>query len=379
MSGGVDSSVAAYLLQQAGWTVGGATIRTWASGDCEEKNTKTCCGVVGVEDAQDVAWKLDIRYYVFNFEKEFKTHVVDYFAREYMNGRTPNPCIACNEHIKFKLFLDRARELGYEYMATGHYARLVQNEKTRQWTIEQGLDHNKDQSYVLFPLSQDVLSHLELPIGGHSKSDIRAIARKLNLGVADKPDSQEICFIPSNNYGAFLENQFEKGEITPPLHASKREGEIQDQSGKVLGKHQGYYHFTIGQRKGLHFTHSNALYVIHIVPSENLVVVGPKDAVLSRHCTVEQMNWFVPIHEIKQGLVEAKIRSKHQKAPAYLEAFSKNSASLRFNEAQDAITPGQACVIYRGEAVLGGGWIAGSSQAVDTPKQTRQMRAPSLV
>ncbi|MBI4387958.1 MAG: tRNA 2-thiouridine(34) synthase MnmA, partial [Candidatus Omnitrophica bacterium] len=164
MSGGVDSSVAAYLLKKDGWTVGGATIRTWASGECDDRNTRSCCGVVGVEDAQSVAWKLDIPYYVFNFEKEFKTHVVDYFSNEYLNGKTPNPCIACNEHIKFKLFLKRARELDYDCIATGHYAQVVFDSGKNAYQIVQGVDPQKDQSYVLFPLDQNVLSRLELPV-----------------------------------------------------------------------------------------------------------------------------------------------------------------------------------------------------------------------
>src|SRR3989344_3927180 len=173
MSGGVDSSVAAYLLKKEGFEVGGATIRTWAAGDCAEKNTKTCCGVIGVEDARSVAWKLDIPHYVFNFEREFKTHVVDYFSNEYLAGRTPNPCIACNQHIKFTLFLKRARALGYDAVATGHYARLIFDEEAQSYAVREGKDPSKDQSYVLFPLSQELLKHLYLPVGDYSKSDIR--------------------------------------------------------------------------------------------------------------------------------------------------------------------------------------------------------------
>ncbi|PIQ85543.1 MAG: tRNA 2-thiouridine(34) synthase MnmA [Candidatus Omnitrophica bacterium CG11_big_fil_rev_8_21_14_0_20_45_26] len=357
MSGGVDSSVAAYLLQQAGWEVGGATIRTWASGDCEEKNTKSCCGVIGVEDARDVAERLEIPYHVFNFEKEFKTHVVDYFTDEYMKGNTPNPCIACNEHIKFKLFLQRARELGYDKIATGHYAQLKYDKHKQHFVVSQGLDAAKDQSYVLFPLSQDVLSHLELPVGQYTKQTIREIAGRIGLCVANKPDSQEICFIPSNDYGAFLEKQ---GAVSAA--ASEDVGQVRDKEGSVLGTHPGYYHFTIGQRKGLNIAHPHALYVIDILPEENLVIVGPKEDVYSQRCEVERINWFVPLEQINPNHVQAKIRSRHQKAEATLSFLSNDHVQVNFREPQDAITPGQACVLYDGDIVLGGGWIGRSTE-----------------
>lgn len=347
MSGGVDSSVAAYLLKEAGWTVGGATIRTWASGECKDINTKTCCGVIGVEDARDVAWKLDIPYHVFNFEKEFKAKVVDYFSSEYLQGRTPNPCIACNQHIKFELFLKRARELGYDHIATGHYAQMVFDEVNNRYAVKQGVDLSKDQSYVLFPLSQDVLSHLELPVGCYPKSEIRAIARKLELKVADKPDSMEICFIPSNDYAGFLERQ---------LKLEEKEGNIVDQEGKVLGTHKGYYHYTIGQRKGINIAHQHALYVTDIVPEKNLVVVGSKADVKRPSCGVANVNWFHPVNG-KELRVQAKIRAHHEKAWGTLRKISDTDAEITFEDLQDAITPGQACVFYDGDKVIGGGWI----------------------
>jgi len=357
MSGGVDSSVAAYLLQKDGWTVGGATIRTWSSGECIDRNTRACCGVIGVADSEDVASKLDIPYHVFNFEDEFKTHVVDYFSSEYLKGRTPNPCIACNQHIKFKLFLQRARELGYEKMATGHYARLTYDEASDSYVLRQGVDLHKDQSYVLFPLSRDILEHVELPVGAYTKEEIRMIAKKLGLEVADKPDSQEICFIPSNRYGDFLDRQKERGELDRAAFPDQ-EGFIQDKHGRVLGRHRGYYHFTIGQRKGLHIAHSHALYVIDIVPRENLVVVGTQEEVLGRTCEVENINWLAPVQGTGSLRVSVKIRSHHQKAEGDLEMVSGSRARVRFHELQDAITPGQACVFYDGDRVLGGGWIA---------------------
>ena len=349
MSGGVDSSVAAYLLKREGFEVGGATIRTWASGDCAEKNTKSCCGVIGVEDARSVSWKLDIPHYVFNFEHEFKTHVVDYFSNEYLKGKTPNPCIACNQHIKSTLFLKRARALGYDAIATGHYARLGFDEIAGRYFIQEAKDPEKDQSYVLFPLPQEVLSRLYLPVGDYPKSEIRDIARGLGLSVAEKPDSQEICFIPSNDYGTFLERE-QKLEDRP--------GPIRDRHGNILGKHRGYYHYTIGQRKGLRIPFKHALYVTEILPAENTVVVGTKEEAGNRSCRVEQINWFSPLNGAKSLRVQAKIRSRHTKAWAVLERISDEDALVTFDDPQDAITPGQACVFYEGKHVLGGGWIA---------------------
>lgn len=357
MSGGVDSSVAAYLLKREGFEVGGATIRTWASGNCAEKNTKTCCGVIGVEDARDVAWKLDIPHYVFNFEVEFKRHVVDYFTSEYLSGRTPNPCIACNQYIKFTLFLKRARMLGYPAIATGHYARLRFDGAAKRYHIHEGKDPTKDQSYVLFPLPQELLARLYLPVGEYTKVEIRRMARELDLGVADKPDSQEICFIPSNRYGDFLERE---------LELRQRTGKIVDAAGNVLGEHGGYYHHTIGQRKGLGIPYRHALYVTEILPSENLVVVGPKDKVRNRMCRVERMNWFSALNGETKLRVRAKIRSRHEKAWALLERVSSDEVKVIFDEPQEAITPGQACVFYDGDRVLGGGWIARSQ--VPLPK-----------
>ncbi len=348
MSGGVDSSVAAYLLKEQGFEVGGATIRTWASGHCKEINTKTCCGVIGAEDAEAVAWKLGIPHYVFNFEREFKTHVVDYFSDEYLKGRTPNPCIACNQHIKFRLFFERARGLGYDWIATGHYAQVVFDKANGGYAIEEGLDSSKDQSYVLFPLTQDILRRLELPVGRTRKPEIREMAREIGLNVADKPDSQEICFIPSNDYGAFLERE---------LSLEEKPGLIRDKHGNVLGGHKGYFHYTIGQRRGLHIPFKHALYVTDIIPGENVVVVGGKEDLRQTVCLVDQVNWFRDLVRDGELRVQAKIRSRHPKAWSSLTKLSENSAQVRFDEPQEAIAPGQACVFYEDSRVLGGGWI----------------------
>lgn len=354
MSGGVDSSVTAALLLDEGHEVAGATIRTWASNTCVNRNTRSCCGLTGVEDARAVAEKLGIRYWVFNFEDEFKRHVVDYFAGEYLKGRTPNPCIACNEHVKFRLFYQRARQLGFDAMATGHYAQVrLQGEgddpANRRYYIEEGIDPTKDQSYVLFPLDQEILGHLHLPLGSYRKSEIREQARSLSLtSVMEKPDSQEICFIPSNDHAAFLEREF----VSEP-----KPGVIRTREGKVLGTHSGYYQFTRGQRRGLGVAHSERLYVLETLPETNEVIVGTKPEVMDREFRVERVNWFLrPSAGSFPALV--KIRSQHVKTPAMVQKMGEDQVEVKFDEPQEAVTPGQAAVFYEGSRVLGGGWIA---------------------
>ena len=349
MSGGVDSSVAAAILKEAGHEVAGATIRTWAANDCAEKNTKACCGITGVEDAREVADTIGIPYWVFNFEKDFKKYVVDYFASEYKKGRTPNPCISCNEHIKFRLFLERARELGYDYIATGHYAQVGFDQTSQRYFISEGVDPTKDQSYVLFPLEQDLLSKLFLPVGGFKKSEIREKAKSLNLCVMNKPDSQEICFIPSNDYGTFLEKQYLKDEAKP--------GEIKTKEGKVLGEHEGYFHYTRGQRRGLGVAFSERLYVLETKPETNEVIVGTKEEIFQSQCTVSRINWAISPKVNEAINLEVKIRSQHTKAPAQIVLQPNASVEVVFENPQDAITPGQAAVFYDGTKVLGGGWI----------------------
>ena len=366
MSGGVDSSVTAALLKEEGHEVAGATIRTWASGECVDRNTRACCGLSGVEDARDVAQTLGIPYWVFNFEKEFKKYVVDYFAAEYLKGRTPNPCVACNEHIKFRLFLARARQLEYDFIATGHYAKLGRDEATGSLYIEEGVDRVKDQSYVLFPLGKEILENLFLPLGRFTKSEIRAKAKEFNLSVMNKPDSQEICFIPSNDYGAFLEREFLGDE------ARREPGVIRTEDGTVLGQHNGFFHYTRGQRRGLGIAHTERLYVLETDPKKNEVIVGRKSDVLGQSCLVGRVNWFLKPDFSRPVRAHVKIRSQHEKAPTTLsEYFSENTSQdtarlpawqgsfirVDFDEPQDAITPGQGAVFYDGPRVLGGGWI----------------------
>lgn len=358
MSGGVDSSVTAALLKEQGHEVGGATIRTWAAGDCANANTKACCGLTGVEDARSVAETLDIPYWVFNFEDEFKKYVVDYFASEYRKARTPNPCIACNEHIKFRLFLERARMLGYDTIATGHYARIHHEPETDSYFILEGVDKHKDQSYVLFPLDRDVLKHLFLPIGHFSKPEIRKMAGDYKLCVVNKPDSQEICFIPSNDYGAFLDREYFAEGKPAETERPKSGGIIRFRDGTVLGKHEGFYHYTIGQRRGLGVAHKERLYVVDILPGTNEVVVGTKDDVLHQRFAVERINWFLKELPEEPFTAEVKIRSQHRKAAAAVTVLPDRSAEIFFHKPQEAITPGQGAVIYSGEKVLGGGWIS---------------------
>ncbi|MFA6600629.1 MAG: tRNA 2-thiouridine(34) synthase MnmA [Candidatus Omnitrophota bacterium] len=351
MSGGVDSSAAAALLLEAGHEVAGATMRTWASEECAARGSRSCCGLAGAEDARRVADRLGIRHWVFNFEKEFKEKVMDPFAAEYLRGRTPNPCISCNEHVKFRLFWDRARQLGFEDMASGHYARVGRDPGRGVSWIEEGRDPRKDQSYVLFPLDQELLGHLHLPAGELTKTEIRNFAKVKGLEVWDKEESQEICFVPDDDYGLFLKRRYVGEESAP--------GVIRMKDGTVLGPHDGYYHYTRGQRRGLGVAWRERLYVLGTDPERNEVVVGTKQEIFAKQCSVRGVHWFLE-PDFSRGPVQAcvKIRSQHTKAPAALEpAQTPGELRVSFHDAQDAITPGQAAVFYDGPRVLGGGWI----------------------
>ncbi len=347
MSGGVDSSVAACLLKKAGYEVAGATIKTWVSGSCPDKNTRACCNMKGIEDARSVCEQLEAPYYVLDFEEDFKRDVVDYFTSEYKKGRTPNPCVICNRIVKFGKFIERAGSLGYDFMATGHYAKRIK--KGGRFYIQEGVDKTKDQAYVLALLTQDILSKTLLPNGKQTKKKIRKIAHELNLEIADKEDSMEICFIPSNNYAMFLERE---GIV------KSKKGDIRFKDGKKLGEHDGYFHYTIGQRRGLGVGHKEPLYVIELRPDQNQVIVGTKQDVLAKDFTVTNINWVKPLRGGEELKVEVKIRANSPKAKAVIKiSEDKDSARVSFKNPQEAITPGQAGVFYEKDVVIGGGWI----------------------
>ena len=344
MSGGVDSSVAAALLVREDYEVIGITMRLWTDerDDLPETN-RTCCGVEAVDDAQAVAQTLNIPYYVMNFERPFQTHVVDYFTHEYSIGRTPNPCLACNQHVKFDNLLEKAKALGADYLATGHYARV--REDAGQYRLMRGADATKDQSYVLYTLGQPELRNLLLPVGHYTKPEIRQIARGHNLPVADKAESQDICFIPDRDYRTFVAQRIESPA-----------GDIVNDRGEVLGRHRGIAYYTVGQRHGLGIPSAAKLYVTRIDAVRNQIVVGPEDDLYSYETFADDMH-FVQDAPVLPIEISAKIRYKSQESPATLFSHD-DGVRVVFREPQRAITPGQAIVFYEGDEVIGGGKIA---------------------
>ena len=348
MSGGVDSSLAAYLLREQGYQVIGITMRLFSSDDPNaSRHNKQCCSLEDALDARRVCQLLDVPHYTLNFEKEFKAHVIDYFLKEYARGRTPHPCIACNDKMKFAFFLRRAQELEADFIATGHYARKV-TDADGTHRLMKAVDDSKDQTYVLYGMSQEELGQVAFPMGDYHKSDIREIARDLKLPVADKPDSQDICFVPDGDYRAFLASRSEQ-----------RPGAVVDTSGKVLGLHQGIGAYTIGQRRNLGIpAQGKPVYVIDINPDLATVTVGSDDDLFQPALLTERVNFISGIQP-RAGLpVTAKVRYKAAEVPAILHPLENDEARLEFAEPQRAITPGQAVVFYQGDEVLGGGVIA---------------------
>jgi len=359
MSGGVDSSVAAALLVRQGYDCLGAFLRLGSPNGVEvaedaSGHRQGCCSVLDAADARRVAGVLGIPFYVLNFQDEF-SRVIDYFVDEYNRGRTPNPCVRCNDWLKFGRLARYAEAVGADFVASGHYARVGVDPATGRKSLLRSRDPRKDQSYVLFGMSPKMLDRMLLPIGEYEKPQVRAIAEELNLPVYNKPDSQEICFVPDQDYAGLLKRR--SGQAV-------RSGELVLADGAVVGRHEGHQHFTIGQRKGVRLALGRPVYVTAIDPASNRVTVGPKQALLRRGLVAAQANWLSD-RVIVDGpplRCSAKIRYNHDPQPAEVAATADGRMTVRFDQPQSAITPGQAVVVYDGDVLLGGGWI---EQAVD--------------
>jgi len=348
MSGGVDSSVTAALLKEQGYEVIGMTMQIWDYTSFTAENGETfgsCCSLDDVYDARRVAESLDIPFYVINFEQDFQQHVIDNFCAEYFAGRTPNPCVLCNQVLKFELLMRKALELEADYLATGHYAQIL-NEEGRP-ALFKGLDDAKDQSYFLFTLTPEQMEKTLFPLGGMSKVEVREHATRFNLKVADKAESQDICFVPDGNYVRFLEEECGTGH---------KNGEIIHHSGQVLGLHQGIYRYTIGQRKGLGLSWREPLYVIGIDADNCRVIVGEKSLLSRDSFELYRCLWNIPDPDAPLK-VECRIRYRHQPVAARVTPLAAGRAKIEFTAPQKGVTPGQAAVFYWGERVIGGGWI----------------------
>jgi tRNA-uridine 2-sulfurtransferase len=387
MSGGVDSSVAAALLKEQGYEVIGVTMRLWTEERPEElKGHQQCCSVEDTDDARRVAGQLGIRHYVMNFERQFQEQVVDQFVSDYAAGRTPNPCVRCNEHIKYRALLDRLPAFEADYVATGHYARVEargerqeargengeargerqearggsdgvrgeREEGRERFALLRGVDGSKDQSYVLYMLQQEQLGRLLLPLGGLTKDEVRGHARRLGLDVAEKPDSVEICFVPGNDYRAFVK---ERLEMKP--------GQVVDGDGRVLAEHQGVAAYTVGQRKGLGIAAGEPRYVTGIDAGANIVTIGPEEDLFCDTVEVSELRWTQGEAPPAGTRLQAKARYKAEPAEAELVASEGGMATVRFGRRQRALTPGQAMAFYDGEEVLGGGTIERAWRSID--------------
>jgi tRNA-specific 2-thiouridylase len=361
MSGGVDSSAAAAILIEAGYDLVGFSMQLWDQtrngSEGDEFGSGRCCSLEDLHDARAVAARLKIPYYVVNFQKEFEHKVVRSFIENYRSGLTPSPCVLCNSRLKFDHLMRIAEDAKASYIATGHYARIAFDGASGRHLLLRARDRNKDQSYFLFELSQSQLAKAMFPLGELRKEQVRRIARRQRLPVAEKPDSQEICFVPDGDYAAFVENHCDKilgltGE--PELFP---EGQIIDRNGRILGIHRGIHHYTIGQRRGLGIAHSKPLYVLELRPEENQVVVGERSQLCKRLCRIVRPNWISMQNLTEPLRVHAKIRSRHQAAPAKITPTDDDEVEVLFDYPQPAISPGQACVFYQQEKVVGGGWI----------------------
>jgi tRNA-specific 2-thiouridylase len=359
MSGGVDSSAAAALLLEQGYEVVGITLKLWPQ-DCISRAQDKCCGPQAVMDARAVCQELGIAYYLVDEAAEFQAKVIQYFAQEYRAGRTPNPCVMCNQNLKFGRLIQRADQLGARYIATGHFARIEAGHAGSgpRTVLRRGLDPRKDQSYFLFSLRQDQLARTLFPLGQRTKADTRAVARACNLKTADKEESMEICFVPDNDYRRFLQQA---------KLAQKHSGDIVDLYGRVLGQHQGIEFYTIGQRKGLGLSSPKPLYVVELDSASNRVVVADESALARSEFEVQRCNWIAFDHPHAPFEATVQIRYHHRGTPATVTPLGGDRARVQLHAPQRAVTPGQAAVFYQDDLVLGGGWIRAGKPGQENP------------
>ena len=348
MSGGVDSSVAALLMKQKGYDCVGVTMKLYDNGDIDVCSDKTCCSVRDVEDARQVADRIGIPYYVYNFTGSFREQVIGRFVDAYEHGRTPNPCIDCNRYMKFGGLFQKAADLGCEYIVTGHYARVRFDEESGRYLLLKGLDQDKDQSYVLYQMTQEQLKCVQFPLGELSKSETRKLAEQAGMDNAAKRESQDICFVPDGRYTEFIEHF--RGKPSVP-------GNYIDQQGNVLGQHKGIIHYTIGQRKHLGIALQKPMYVCRIDPESNTVMLGSNEDLFVRELEAKEVN-LIAVERIDTPIrVTARVRYHHREQPATVVQIAEDRIRLVFDEAQRAITPGQSVVMYQGDVVVGGGVI----------------------
>ncbi len=361
MSGGVDSSVAAALLKRQGYDVVGMALQVTDYSKYHKEGSKgTCCSLQDMDDARRVAEALDIPFYVINTEKTFDANVVDYFVSEYADGRTPNPCVQCNTRVKFNALYKKAMDLDAEYIATGHFAK-IEKDPVQGYQLMKGKDQRKDQSYFLFNLNQAQLSKTLFPVGDMTKEEVRALAREWNIPVAEKAESQEICFVPNNDYAKFIDERIEQGTV------ARKAGFIVTTNNTLLGRHDGIHQFTVGQRKGLGPALEKAqklklnvddLFVVELNAEKGLVVLGTSEELHKSECQIDRVNWINDPAKLTTSKIEVKIRYRTSVAEADIAQDETGKYYLKFSTPQRAITPGQACVFFQGEQCLGGGWIA---------------------
>lgn len=348
LSGGVDSSLAAALLKKEGYDVIGVTFRMWPKEECGQSSLRACCSLEAVTRARVVAEDLGIPYYVVDFSAEFKKHVIDYFCSEYLKGLTPNPCVICNQKIKFGKLLEKARSLGAAYVATGHYAKIGADKKSGRFLLKEGKDKAKEQSYFLFNLSQEQLKHAIFPLGDMTKKGVRSLAKRMKIRTYNTVSSQDICFIRDQNYAEYIRER---------TGVEIKTGKIVDRDGKVLGQHKGIPFYTIGQRRGLGIAYKEPLYVTGFDIGNNRVMVGVKEDLKKRIVIADRLNWISVKGIDKSMKVMVKIRYNHKKAKAVVTKIGADIVRVDFNEPQLAPTPGQAVVFYNRDTVVGGGWI----------------------